>query len=125
MGTFGEVLKSLIEREENLNQAEFAKVLNVGKSSVTNWIRNRRVPDLDTLKKIADYFDVSFDYLLGRSELKKGRILKAKEIANIFPESIKLKYLANDDLVIEINESELSKATKEDILQILKRRNIY
>lgn len=65
MITFGEILKKLrIERD--LNQVEFAKIFNVAKGTVSNWENNNRFPDKDMLNKIADYFDVSVDFLLGR-----------------------------------------------------------
>lgn len=125
MRKFGDVLKELIEEREDLNQVELSKILNVEKATVSNWINKRRFPEQGMLTRIADHFDVSLDYLLGRSEMKRGRILKAKEISEIFPESVKIRYLANDDLEIEINENELSEETKEELLRILRSRNIY
>lgn len=51
----------------NLTQVEFANVLSVAKQTVSNWENDNIQPSIDMLVKIADYFGVSTDYLLGRS----------------------------------------------------------
>ena len=52
-------------REKNSLEAQkLAHDLQVGKSTLSNWENDRRTPDLETLKKIANYFNVSTDYLL-------------------------------------------------------------
>ena len=53
---------------KGLNQVEFAKILNVTKQCVSNWENDNVVPSIEMLCKIADFFIVSTDYLLGRSE---------------------------------------------------------
>ena len=53
---------------KRLNQVEFAKILCVTKQCVSNWENDNVVPSIDMLCKIADFFGVSTDYLLGRSE---------------------------------------------------------
>ena len=49
-----------------LNQVEFAKKLGVTKQCVSNWENDNVVPSVDMLVKIADFFKVSTDSLLGR-----------------------------------------------------------
>ena len=51
-----------------MNQVEFAKTINVTKQCVSNWENDNVVPSIDMLCKIADFFGVSTDYLLGRVE---------------------------------------------------------
>ncbi|EGT4206896.1 XRE family transcriptional regulator [Clostridioides difficile] len=67
--TFGNRLKDL-RAEKRITGEEFGKILNVTKVAVSNWESDRRFPDQNTLKNIADYFDVSIDYLLGRSNIR-------------------------------------------------------
>lgn len=50
-----------------LTQVEFAQKLSVSKQAVSNWENNNIQPSIDMLVKIADYFGVTTDYLLGRS----------------------------------------------------------
>ena len=52
----------------SINQVEFAKALGVTKQCVSNWENDNVVPSIEMLVKIADYFGVTTDYLLGRSE---------------------------------------------------------
>ena len=70
MGTFGDRLKEL-RLEKDLTQPAFGKIFNVEKGTVSNWENENRFPDKNTLKALADYFDVSLDYLLGRSDIRK------------------------------------------------------
>ena len=80
-----------------LNQVEFAKILCVTKQCVSNWENDNVVPSIDMLCKIADFFGVSTDYLLGRSE---ERVL---EVSSLTDEQI--THLVNlvDDLT-KLNE---------------------
>ncbi len=60
---FGDVLRILLE-EKSITQKQLADNLNISASTLGNYIRNLRQPDFDTVRKIADYFAVSTDYLL-------------------------------------------------------------
>ena len=54
-----------------LNQVEFAKRLGVTKQCISNWENDNVVPSIEMLCKIADFFEVSTDYLLGRSDCEE------------------------------------------------------
>ena len=68
-----------------LNQVEFAKILCVTKQCVSNWENDNVVPSIDMLCKIADFFEVSTDYLLGRCERRVIEVssLTDEQIAHI------------------------------------------
>lgn len=51
-----------------INQQNLADIIGVSRSTVAMWETNSSQPDYDTLKKIADFFNVSVDYLLGRTD---------------------------------------------------------
>lgn len=51
-----------------LTQAEFAKKINVARTTYAMYEQGHRDPDYETLVRIADFFDVTTDYLLGRDE---------------------------------------------------------
>ena len=53
-----------------LNQVEFAKKLNITKQCVSNWENDNVQPSIEMLLKLADFFKVSTDFLLGRTESK-------------------------------------------------------
>jgi Helix-turn-helix. len=62
---FGDVLHRL-RKEKHLTQRELADKLSISRSALSLYESNKREPDFATLKKIADFFNVSLDYLLDR-----------------------------------------------------------
>jgi len=54
------------------SQYAFADAIGVAQSTVGNWESGKREPNFETTQKIADFFGVSVDYLLGRIEIKNG-----------------------------------------------------
>ena len=66
MSAFQIRLKALRE-EKKMSQREFAEIFGVAQSTVGNWEAGIREPELETIKRLADYFDVSTDFLLGRN----------------------------------------------------------
>lgn len=67
MSSFGDRLKQL-RNSKNLFQEDLANKLNISKSAVGMYERNEREPSFELLKKIADYFNVSIDFLLTGSD---------------------------------------------------------
>ena len=61
--SLGERLRILLE-EKGITQKQLANSLNVGVSTLGNYIQDIREPDYDMLKCFASYFEVSTDYLL-------------------------------------------------------------
>ncbi|MBO5283682.1 MAG: helix-turn-helix transcriptional regulator [Lachnospiraceae bacterium] len=64
---FGERLYRL-RIEQGVYQKQLAIYLNVSVGTISNYENGVHSPDLKSLRKIADYFKVSVDYLLGRTE---------------------------------------------------------
>ena len=64
MENFGERLKAL-RLEKGLGQIALAKELDVGKSVISLWELNKSDPTLTNLIKMAKFFQVSIDYLVG------------------------------------------------------------
>ena len=54
----------------SLNQVEFAKKLSVTKQTVSNWENGYIQPSVEMLVKIADFFNVTTDFLLNRDDKK-------------------------------------------------------
>jgi len=55
-----------IRQKHDMSQKDMANIFFVNQTAVSQWERGVTTPNAETLKKIADYFDVSVDYLLGR-----------------------------------------------------------
>lgn len=61
-------IKDLMKNEK-LTQMQLATALGIGQSSVSDWINAKSEPSIENLWKLADSFDVSVDYLIGRKEI--------------------------------------------------------
>lgn len=57
-----------LRKERGLSQIAFAREIHASQNTISQWEQGIRQPNNDTLKEIADYFNVSVDYLLGRKE---------------------------------------------------------
>jgi len=57
-----------LRMKKGLKQSELAKKLGVGKSTVSAYENSKTKPSIDIVLLIADYFGVSLDYLLCRTE---------------------------------------------------------
>lgn len=64
--SFGKKLRSLRE-EKRLSQVELSKKLNVTSQALSQYELGKRIPDAEMIIRIADFFDVSVDYLLDRT----------------------------------------------------------
>lgn len=59
-----------LRKKSGLSQKEFADLFNVHQTAVSQWETGKTTPDKETLIRIASYFDVSVDYLLGKTDIK-------------------------------------------------------
>lgn len=57
-----------LRNKNKLTMKELSKILGVAESTISLYENEKRQPDNDTLCRLADYFNVSIDYLLGRDE---------------------------------------------------------
>lgn len=65
--TFQERFESL-RKAQSLTTYELAQRLHIHRNNLLQWIKKDYIPTLDDLVIIADYFEVSLDYLLGRTD---------------------------------------------------------
>ena len=59
--------------KKNIKQQDLAKALNVTKQSVSNWENGKRLPNIEILILLADFYNCSLDYLVGR-DLKEDNL---------------------------------------------------
>lgn len=79
---FSDKLRSLIE-ERNLTQKQVAKDLNIAPSTMGGYVQGISEPDFETLKRLAQYFDVSSDYLLNIPTNKSNGFME-DELLRVF-----------------------------------------
>lgn len=63
----GQRIRSL-RKEKKITQQDLANYLKLGKSTISQYENNINEPDTTTIQKIADFFNVSVDYLFGRTD---------------------------------------------------------
>lgn len=117
----GNRLKELRE-ELKLLQKELADKLNLTQQTISLYESNKREPDFDILEKIADFFDISVDYLLGRTDIKHT-ISKATDNLEI-SESTEISSISDDikDLTPE-SQADLKKYIELLKIKDMKDRN--
>ncbi|MCX7746908.1 MAG: helix-turn-helix domain-containing protein [Clostridia bacterium] len=69
MASFGERLK-LLREEKGKTQQEIAELLGLSRSALSKYEHNDREPDRQAVAMLTDYFDVSVDYLFGRTNVR-------------------------------------------------------
>ena len=67
--TFGKKISEL-RRASGLSQEQFGEMFGVSRQSVSKWESDQTMPELATIIKIADFFGISVDELLGRENMK-------------------------------------------------------
>lgn len=60
----------MLRKERNISQLKMALDLNMNQNTISRYETMEREADYETLVRLADYFDVSLDYLLGRTNKK-------------------------------------------------------
>ncbi|PWJ49312.1 helix-turn-helix domain-containing protein [Faecalicatena contorta] len=99
-----------------------AKETGVTQSTLSDWKRGRSTPKADNMKKLADYFGVSVDYLMTGEEKKGGE----KYYLNDETARMAQKLFENKDLRVLFNAAEDAEPedlkTTYDMLMALKRK---
>jgi transcriptional regulator with XRE-family HTH domain len=78
-----------LRKQRNWTQEELAQHLNISRSQITKWESGDQLPDLETLEKLSNLYEVSIDYLIGRQFYKKdllrevNRIYRTNEIDEV------------------------------------------
>ena len=60
-----------IGKQKKLNQLKVALDLNISREVLSHYENGKRSPDLQMLRKLSEYFDVSIDYLVNGREFDK------------------------------------------------------
>lgn len=77
----GNRIKSLREAK-GLKQEELAQKVSVSPSAIGMYETNKREPNNEIILKLAEFFNVSTDYLLGKSDIRNPEELKNVPFAN-------------------------------------------
>lgn len=61
-----------LRKERGLSQEDIGKIINKKRSTISGYETEGKEPDIDTICVLADYFDVSTDYLLGNADRRRN-----------------------------------------------------
>ena len=64
----------MLRNEKEMSGSELGAIFGVTKVGIHGWESGKRNPSLDMLMSIADYFEVSLDYLMGKTDYRQGKV---------------------------------------------------
>ena len=73
MATTADRIKQL-RKKKGISQSELAELIGVKNNTVSTWERGTRKPDFEALNLLSNYFEVSFEYILGSSDKEEARV---------------------------------------------------
>jgi transcriptional regulator with XRE-family HTH domain len=102
---FKERFKQLRE-SKGLTQYQLAEELNLGRASISNYELGTRTPDIDVLVRIANYFNVTTDYLTGISNFKTYKDAVEVEKSTMLFNSLipNIPKVPNQDIFHQVNQ---------------------
>ena len=68
---FGLIGLKLIRKQRKLNQLKVATDLNISREALSHYENGKRSPDINMLRKLSEYFNVSIDFLINGEEFKQ------------------------------------------------------
>ena len=104
----------LLREERNIYQKDLAKLLGVSIPAINYYENEKRAMDTETASTLAKYFDVSIDYLLGKSDIRNNREIKIDDIDIAFASGIKGLNDENKAVAKSIIDSLLAKQKMEE-----------
>lgn len=117
-------VKKLAEKQK-ISIVELEEKLDFGRNSLYSW--KKKTPNGDRLKKVADYFNVTTDYLLGRTETPQFTSRDERDVQKTLEEMIEglsdknaLSYMKNGDEEISEEDAELLRASLENAIRTSK-----
>lgn len=68
-----------IRKKNKMSQEEFAEIFNVTRQTISSWENSKSYPDIETLIKLSDKFDISLDILLKEDKVMVKKIDKERK----------------------------------------------
>lgn len=109
-------LKKLCE-EQKISIVELEEKLGFGRNSLYGW--KKKIPNGVNLEKVADYFDISVDYLLGRTDKKRYYDLTEKDEITLKRELKKLINSEDVDNAFAVFDSSILEGINEEERELL------
>lgn len=131
----GKRIKTLRE-ERHYSQEKLAAELGVSRMTINNYENEKRVPDIDFARQMADYFGVTVEFLMGGTEYryKRDEVISLKRSETLFRIMEKLPQPEIQEMVsalIETLEKSVELEMADDIVRVMNhcclqvRRTLY
>ncbi len=104
-----------LRKAKGLTQQELADAIHVSRAACSQWETGRRRPEGDTMKRIADYFEVPIDYLEGRDE---ASAITIPEWVELFQE-VRVKHLEAETTTLLRSAARLSREKLRYVLRLV------
>lgn len=119
---FGRRLRKL-RKEKNITQKKLGEILGISEQAISNYERENRKPDTETLQKLSSIFSCSIDYLLGSTD-ERSPAHKIKEAVQGDPELQELwkRMQERDDLQLAFKQlTDLSPRDIREVMRVIER----
>ncbi len=110
MKDFSDRIKEL-RSEYNLTLDELAEELNISKSTISRYENNIRIPNADFVKKVSEFFNVSSDYILGKTNIKNPHTGNMYEFDST-EEAI--NFILENNIIIDVEGFDLNKLNSKE-----------
>ena len=117
---------SEIRKKNKMSQEEFAELFNVTRQTISSWENSKSYPDIETLIKISDKFNISLDILLKEDKVMIKKIDKERKNYKIIKaDASSLKEDNYDVIVVDPPRSGLNKKVISTLNKIKPKKLIY
>ena len=108
---------TMLRKEQQLTQAQLAQKLGVGRTTVNGYEQGIISPPPDKIKMMSEIFDVTTDYLIGKSDDRLLTVKDNNDIAEKMKDLLQTIELSQNDLTF--NGQELDDITRQLLIQSL------
>jgi transcriptional regulator with XRE-family HTH domain len=74
-------------KEENVTAAQLTRDTGLTNGLITQWKKKLQKPSIESIIKLAEYFDVSVDYITGKTDIKKSPSHESEELSKLIQNS--------------------------------------
>lgn len=106
----------ILRKEKNISQDDLAKIIGVVRTTVAGYERNAISPSQDKLLLLSEYFGVSSDYIIGKSDIRNEISVESKDIYTNIQTIIDLLRSPGDIYFLGIKLTNFQKQALHDFL---------
>ena len=111
---------TLLRKEKSISQKKAATDLGISQALLSHYEKGIRECGLDFLVRVAEYYDVSCDYLLGRSPARDGSVINVEDIPE--PESVGKENMLRGSMIPVLNKKLIANSLN-ILFDLLRRSN--